>query len=158
EAPRVRSGIGEFDRVAGGGLVRGSTLLVGGDPGIGKSTLLLQVAGALARTGQPVVYVSGEEAIAQIRLRADRLGVTDAPVRIAAETGVEDILATLAEGPPPTLLVIDSIQTLWTDAADSAPGTVTQVRSSSQALIRYAKQTGTTVIFVGHVTKDGQIA
>jgi DNA repair protein RadA/Sms len=158
EAPRVRSGIGEFDRVTGGGLVRGSTLLVGGDPGIGKSTLLLQVAGALARSGKPVVYVSGEEAVAQIRLRADRLGVTDAPVRIAAETSVEDILATLAEGSPPALLVIDSIQTLWTDVADSAPGTVTQVRSSSQALIRYAKQTGTAVIFVGHVTKDGQIA
>ncbi len=97
EAPRVRTGIGEFDRVTGGGIVRGSTLLVGGDPGIGKSTLLLQAAGALARTGHRVVYISGEEAIAQIRLRAERLGLSDAPVLLAAETSVEDILATLAE-------------------------------------------------------------
>jgi len=148
----------EFDRVTGGGLVRGSTLLVGGDPGIGKSTLLLQVAGALANAGQTVVYVSGEEAVAQIRLRADRLDLATAPVRLAAETSVEDILATLAADKPPALLIVDSIQTLWTDLADSAPGTVTQVRASAQALIRYAKQTGTAVVFVGHVTKDGQIA
>ncbi len=158
EAPRSRSGIAEFDRVAGGGLVRGSTLLVGGDPGIGKSTLLLQVAGALATSGRPVVYVSGEEAVGQIRMRADRLGLSQAPVRLAAETSVEDILATLAADDPPALLVVDSIQTLWTAQADSAPGTVTQVRASAQALIRYAKQTGTAVVFVGHVTKDGQIA
>jgi DNA repair protein RadA/Sms len=158
EAPRARSGIAEFDRVAGGGLVRGSTLLVGGDPGIGKSTLLLQIAGALANSGQPVVYISGEEAVAQIRLRADRLGLAEAPVRLAAETSVEDILATLADDRPPALLVVDSIQTLWTAQADSAPGTVTQVRASAQALIRYAKQTGAAVVFVGHVTKDGQIA
>jgi DNA repair protein RadA/Sms len=158
DAPRIRSGIAEFDRVTGGGFVRGSTLLVGGDPGIGKSTLLLQVASALASAGQPVIYVSGEEAVAQIRLRAERLALTAAPVKIAAETSVEDILATLQEGQPPALLIVDSIQTLWTDLADSAPGTVTQVRASSQALIRYAKQTGTAVVFVGHVTKDGQIA
>ncbi|HEX9904562.1 MAG TPA: AAA family ATPase, partial [Propylenella sp.] len=158
QAPRTRSGIAEFDRVAGGGLVRGSTLLVGGDPGIGKSTLLLQIAGALANAGQPVVYISGEEAVAQIRLRADRLGLAEAPVRLAAETSVEDILATLADDRPPALLVVDSIQTLWTAQADSAPGTVTQVRASAQALIRYAKQTGAAVVFVGHVTKDGQIA
>ncbi len=129
EAPRVVTGIGEFDRVTGGGVVRGSTLLVGGDPGIGKSTLLLQVAGALALQGHRVVYISGEEAIAQIRLRAARLGLTDAPVLLAAETSVEDILATLGDGKVPTLVIADSIQTLWTDAADSAPGTVTQVRS-----------------------------
>jgi DNA repair protein RadA/Sms len=158
EAPRIRSGIAEFDRVTGGGFVRGSTLLVGGDPGIGKSTVLLQVAGALANRGHSVVYVSGEEAVAQIRLRADRLDLLQAPVKLAAETSVEDILATLATDKPPALLIIDSIQTLWTDLADSAPGTVTQVRAASQALIRYAKQTGTTVVFVGHVTKDGQIA
>ncbi len=158
DAPRIRSGIAEFDRVTGGGFVRGSTLLVGGDPGIGKSTLLLQVAGALANTGQPVVYVSGEEAVAQIRLRAERLSLTQAPVKLAAETSVEDILATLATDRPPALLIVDSIQTLWTDLADSAPGTVTQVRAAAQALIRYAKQTGTAVVFVGHVTKDGQIA
>jgi len=158
EAPRIASGIGEFDRVTGGGIVRGSALLVGGDPGIGKSTLLLQVAGALARQGHRVVYISGEEAVGQVRLRAARLGVTDAPVLLAAETSVEDILATLEDGRPPALLIADSVQTLWTAAADSAPGTVTQVRASAQALIRYAKQTGTAVIFVGHVTKEGQIA
>jgi DNA repair protein RadA/Sms len=158
EAPRVKTGIAEFDRVTGGGFVRGSTLLVGGDPGIGKSTLLLQAAAALANAGHPVVYVSGEEAVAQIRLRADRLGVTAAPVRLAAETSVEDILATLSDGPPPALVIVDSIQTLWTDLADSAPGTVTQVRAAAQALIRFAKGSGATVVFVGHVTKDGQIA
>jgi DNA repair protein RadA/Sms len=158
EAPRTRTGVAEFDRVTGGGLVRGSTILVGGDPGIGKSTLLLQVAAKLADAGQPVVYISGEEAIAQIRLRADRLGLSGAPVRLAAETSVEDILATLADDRPPALLILDSIQTLWTGLADSAPGTVTQVRASSQALIRYAKQTGAAVVFIGHVTKDGQIA
>jgi DNA repair protein RadA/Sms len=158
DAPRVRTGIAELDRVTGGGFVPGSALLVGGDPGIGKSTLLLQAAAILAQTGVPVVYISGEEAVAQIRLRGERLGVTKAPLRLAAETSVEDILATLADGPPPALLIVDSIQTLWTDLADSAPGTVTQVRSSAQALIRYAKQSGTTVVFVGHVTKDGQIA
>jgi DNA repair protein RadA/Sms len=158
EAPRTKTGIAEFDRVTGGGFVRGSTLLVGGDPGIGKSTLLLQAAGALARSGHAVVYVSGEEAVAQIRLRAERLVLIDAPVNLAAETSVEDILATLAEAKPPSLVIIDSIQTLWTELADSAPGTVTQVRASAQALIRYAKQTGAAVVFVGHVTKDGQIA
>jgi DNA repair protein RadA/Sms len=158
EAPRVTTGIAELDRATGGGFVRGSALLVGGDPGIGKSTLLLQAAGALAEKGHSVVYVSGEEAIAQIRLRAERLSLTQAPVKLAAETSVEDILATLGEDRPPALLVIDSIQTLWTNLADSAPGTVTQVRSAAQALIRYAKQSGTAVVFVGHVTKDGQIA
>lgn len=158
EAPRIETGIGEFDRVTGGGFVVGSTLLVGGDPGIGKSTLLLQVTAALARQGEPVVYVSGEEAIAQIRLRAERLGLTESAVKIATETSVEDILATLAEGEKPRLVVIDSIQTLWTDRADSAPGTVTQVRGSAQALIGYAKRSGATIVFVGHVTKDGQIA
>src|SRR5262249_8668136 len=133
-------------------------LLVGGDPGIGKSTLLLQAAAQLANAGAPVVYISGEEAVAQIRLRAERLGVTQAPLKLAAETSVEDILATLAEERPPALLIVDSIQTLWTDIAGAAPGTVTQVRLSAQYLIRYAQQSGATVVFVGHVTKDGQIA
>src|SRR6478752_2791837 len=158
EPPRMRSGIAEFDRVTGGGFVRGSTLLVGGDPGIGKSTLLLQVAAALAVVGRPVVYISGEEAVAQVRLRAARLTLGNAPVKLAAETNVEDILATLAAEATPALVVLDSIQTLWTAAADSAPGTVTQVRASAQALIRYAKESGATIVFVGHVTKDGQIA
>ena len=136
ELPRTLSGIGEFDRVVGGGLVPGSAILVGGDPGIGKSTILIQVAASLARAGNRVVYVSGEEAIGQIRLRAERLGLRDAPVALAAETHVEDILATLQSGPPVDLVVIDSIQTLWTDIVESAPGTVTQVRTSVQALIR----------------------
>ena len=158
EAPRIISGISEFDRVTGGGFVPGSALLIGGDPGIGKSTLLLQAAAALADRGRSVVYVSGEEAVAQIRMRAERLGLGQAGVMLAAETSVEDILATLAQGKPPALVVIDSVQTLWTSMADSAPGTVTQVRAGAQALIRYAKQSGACVVLVGHVTKDGQIA
>ena len=158
EAPRIQTGIAEFDRVTGGGFVRGSALLVGGDPGIGKSTLLMQASAALAKSGHDVVYVSGEEAVAQIRLRAQRLGAVEPKVGLAAETSVENILATLGAGQPPALLIIDSIQTLWTDLAESAPGTVTQVRASAQALIRYAKKTGTAVVLVGHVTKEGQIA
>jgi DNA repair protein RadA/Sms len=158
DAPRIISGISEFDRVTGGGLVRGSALLVGGDPGIGKSTLLVQVAARLAATGLRVVYMSGEEAVAQVRLRARRLGVAEAPVELGAETNVEDILATISEGERPDLVIIDSIQTMWTDLAESAPGTVTQVRASAQALIRYAKSTGAALVLVGHVTKDGQIA
>ncbi|HEU5018886.1 MAG TPA: DNA repair protein RadA [Pseudolabrys sp.] len=158
EAPRVASGIAEFDRVTGGGFVRGSVLLLGGDPGIGKSTLLIQTTTALARAGERSVYISGEEAIAQVRLRAERLGLREAPVELAAETAVEDIIATLSEGPVPRLIVIDSIQTMWTDTVESAPGTVTQVRGSAQMLIRFAKRSGATVILVGHVTKDGQIA
>ncbi len=158
DAPRFQSGIAELDRVTGGGFVRGSVLLVGGDPGIGKSTLLIQAAARLSARNHRVVYISGEEAIAQVRLRAERLGLSTAPVSLAAETSVEDILATLNAGPPPALVVIDSIQTLWTDTIESAPGTVTQVRASAQALTRYAKKTGATVVLVGHVTKDGQIA
>ena len=158
DAPRMSSGIAELDRVTGGGFVRGSVLLVGGDPGIGKSTLLIQAAAAAARNGQRSVYVSGEESVAQVRLRASRLGLTEAAVELAAETSVEDIVTTLSKGPPPRLIVIDSIQTMWTDAVDSAPGTVTQVRGSAQALIRFAKRSGAAVILVGHVTKDGQIA
>jgi DNA repair protein RadA/Sms len=158
EAPRFATGIGELDRVTGGGFVRGSALLVGGDPGIGKSTLLMQAAAALAGAGGSVIYVSGEEAIGQIRLRARRLDAIEKNIGLAAETSVENILATLDTGPPPALLIIDSIQTLWTEMAESAPGTVTQVRASAQALIRYAKKTGTAVVLVGHVTKDGQIA
>src|SRR5262245_34909284 len=158
DAPRLPSTIAEFDRVTGGGFVRGSVLLLGGDPGIGKSTLLIQVTATLARAGHRAVYISGEEAVAQVRLRAERLGLADAPVELASETSVEDILATLGDRSVPRLLIIDSIQTMWTDAVDSAPGTVTQVRASAQALIRYAKRSGTAIILVGHVTKDGQIA
>src|SRR5438477_5062135 len=158
DAPRLPSGIAEFDRVTGGGFVRGSVLLLGGDPGIGKSTLLIQVAAALARRGHRAVYISGEEAVAQVRLRAERLGLAGAKVELAAETSVEDIVATLGERAIPHLVIIDSIQTMWTDLVEAAPGTVTQVRASAQALIRFAKRSGTAVILVGHVTKDGQIA
>ena len=156
--PRLVSGMAELDRVTGGGLVRGSALLVGGDPGIGKSTLLMQVCAALAQRNARVVYISGEEALGQVRLRAERLNVAKAPVAIASETNLEDILATLDDGPQPDLVVLDSIQTLWSASVDSAPGTVTQVRSCAQQMIRYAKRTGASVILVGHVTKDGQIA
>src|SRR5690606_5734772 len=141
-AARVVTGLAELDRVTGGGFVKGSALLVGGDPGSGKSTLLLQSAAALAKKGKRVVYVSGEEAVAQVRLRAQRLGLGEAGVLLAAETNVEIILATLENGPPPDLVIIDSIQTLWTDRVDSAPGTVTQVRTSAQALTRLAKKSG----------------
>ena len=158
ESPRLVSGIAELDRVTGGGFVRGSVLLLGGDPGIGKSTLLIQTCASLAHSRVRAVYISGEEATAQVRLRADRLGLADSPVELAAETSVEDILATLEHGPSPRFVIIDSIQTMWTDTVESAPGTVTQVRGSAQALIRYAKRSGATVILVGHVTKDGQIA
>lgn len=157
-APRLISGIGELDRVAGGGFVPGSILLIGGDPGIGKSTLLVQASAALANRGQRVVYVSGEEAVDQVRMRAQRLGLAQADVGLAAETNAENILATLAAGPPVHFVVIDSIQTMWSDSVESAPGTVTQVRTSAQLLVRYAKQAGACVILVGHVTKDGQIA
>ena len=158
ELPRTLCGIAEVDRVLGGGFVPGSAILVGGDPGIGKSTILIQAAAALAQAGQRAVYISGEEAVGQIRLRADRLGIQRAPVELAAETRVEDILATLQAGRAVDLVVIDSIQTLWTDLVESAPGTVTQVRTSAQALIRYAKASGAAVVLIGHVTKDGQIA
>lgn len=158
EVPRLETGIGEFDRVTGGGLVPGSAVLIGGDPGIGKSTLLLQVAACVARAARAVVYVTGEEASAQVQLRAKRLGAHTAPVALAAETSVETILETLGAGPAPALVIIDSIQTLQTSIAEASPGTVTQVRASAQALIRYAKVSGAAVIFVGHVTKDGQLA
>ncbi len=158
QAPRTETQVGELDRVFGGGLVKGSVILIGGDPGIGKSTLLIQASARLARMGHRVVYISGEEAVGQVRLRAERLGLTASPVELAAETNVEDIVATLSEGATPRLVVIDSIQTMWTDSVESAPGTVSQVRSAAQVLIRYAKKSGAAVILVGHVTKDGQIA
>ncbi len=156
--PRLATGLGEFDRVIGGGLAAGSAILLAGDPGIGKSTLLLQIAATLASAGKRAIYFSGEEATQQIRMRAKRLGVSHSPLELAAETNTATILATLEDGPPPDLTVIDSIQTLWTDMLDAAPGTVSQVRASVQALIAYAKRRSTSIILVGHVTKDGQIA
>jgi DNA repair protein RadA/Sms len=155
---RASTGIAEFDRALGGGLVPGSATLLGGDPGIGKSTLLLQAAANLARRGLSVAYISGEEAVDQVRLRARRLGLGDAPVQLAAATSVRDILTTLSSGAPPALLVIDSIQTMHSDLIEGAPGTVSQVRASAQELIRYAKERGTALMLVGHVTKDGTIA
>jgi DNA repair protein RadA/Sms len=156
--PRITIGMPELDRVAGGGLVPGSAVLIGGDPGIGKSTLLLQALASLARQGRRVVYVSGEEAIAQIRLRAERLGLADAPVLLAAETNTSDIIATLSDGEPPAVVVIDSIQTLWSPVIEAAPGTVSQLKAGSEALVRFAKQKGSCLLLVGHVTKDGQLA
>jgi DNA repair protein RadA/Sms len=155
---RQSTGLAEFDRALGGGLVPGSAVLMGGDPGIGKSTLLLQAAAALAVRGQNAVYISGEEAAGQVRLRADRLGLGKAPILLAAATSVRDILTTLATMPPPALLVIDSIQTMHSDQIEGAPGTVSQVRASAFELIRYAKENGTALVLVGHVTKDGSIA
>jgi DNA repair protein RadA/Sms len=155
---RRPTGIAEFDRVTGGGLVPGSALLVGGDPGIGKSTLILQALGKYAQSGQRAVYISGEEALAQVRMRGSRLGLSDAPLHLASATNVEDILATLEGGPPPGIVAIDSIQTLWTGALDAAPGTVAQLRTASFDLVRYAKSSGAALLLVGHVTKDGQIA
>lgn len=156
--PRILTGISELDRVTGGGFVSGSVLLLGGEPGIGKSTLLIQACAALAARDRRVVYISGEEAVDQVRLRAQRLGLAASPVELAAETSVEDIIATLSRGKRPALVVIDSIQTMWTSLIESTPGTVSQVRGAAQALIRFAKTTGAAVILVGHVTKDGQIA
>jgi DNA repair protein RadA/Sms len=155
---RLPSGLAEFDRAIGNGIVAGSAMLVGGDPGIGKSTLLLQVAARLGLAGHDVVYLSGEESAEQVRLRAVRLGIGGVPVRLAAATSVRDILTTLSEGQPPALLIIDSIQTMHSDLMEGAPGTVSQVRASAQELVRFAKESGTAVILVGHVTKDGMIA
>jgi DNA repair protein RadA/Sms len=155
---RRSTGIAEFDRALGGGLVPGSAILMGGDPGIGKSTLLLQTAGRVAAAGGEVAYISGEEATGQVRMRAERLGVAGPNVRLAAATSVRDILTTLGAGPPPALLVIDSIQTMYSDQVEGAPGTVSQVRGCAFELIRYAKATGAALVLVGHVTKDGSIA
>ncbi len=155
--PRLPSGVGELDRVLGGGLVPASAILVGGDPGIGKSTLLLQAAAAFGRAGASALYVSGEEAASQIRMRAARLGLAKAPVKLAAATDLRDILATL-EAERPDLAILDSIQTLWLASVGSAPGSVAQVRAAAHELVTFAKRRGTSVVLVGHVTKEGQIA
>ncbi len=155
--PRTQSGLAELDRVLGGGLVPASAILVGGDPGIGKSTLLLQATASFARNGLNCMYISGEEASAQVRMRAQRLGLADAPVRLATETNLRDILTTL-EAEKPDLVIIDSIQTMWADMVESAPGSVSQVRAACHELVTFAKRRGTAVILVGHVTKEGQIA
>lgn len=156
-ALRLPSGMTEFDRVCGGGIVPGSALLIGGDPGIGKSTILLQIAASVARRFR-CAYITGEESTAQIRLRAERLDVADTPVHLAAASALNDIMASLAGATPFDLVVVDSIQTLYADALESAPGTVAQVRFCAQELIRLAKQQGFCLILVGHVTKEGTIA
>ena len=155
--PRTHSGMAELDRVLGGGLVPASAILVGGDPGIGKSTLLLQAVASFAGAGLKCLYVSGEEASAQVRMRAQRLGLGQANVQLAAETSLRDILTTL-DAERPDLVVIDSIQTMWLDSVESAPGSVAQLRASAHELVTFAKRRGVSVILVGHVTKDGQIA
>lgn len=159
DTPQRRvTGVAEFDRVCGGGLVPGSALLVGGDPGVGKSTLILQALAAYAKSGGSAVYISGEEAMAQVRLRANRMGLSDAPVALGSATNIEDILSTLESSPPPGIIAIDSIQTIWTSALEAAPGTIAQVRTASFDLVRYAKASGAALLLVGHVTKEGQIA
>lgn len=155
--PRIATGVSEWDRVCGGGVVPGSAILVGGDPGVGKSTLLLQVAAEAARRGSRCAYISGEEAIEQVRSRAQRMGLADAPVKLAAETSLRAIIDGL-KAEPFDLVVIDSIQTMWSDNHEAAPGSVTQVRAAAGELVRLAKKGTMAVILVGHVTKDGAIA
>ena len=154
---RAKCGMDELDRVLGGGLVPASAILVGGDPGIGKSTLLLQATAKFALAGKKAIYVSGEEAASQIRMRAQRLDLSHSPVQLASESNLRDILTTL-DTERPDLVVIDSIQTMWIDHIDSAPGSVSQVRAVAHELTTFAKRKGIAVILVGHVTKEGQIA
>jgi DNA repair protein RadA/Sms len=156
ESPRLTTGSTELDRVLGGGLVPGSVTLIGGDPGIGKSTLMLQAAAALNALG-PVLYATGEESLKQVALRARRLGLEAATARLIAETGVQDIVAA-ASALPALALIVDSIQTMRSDTVDAAPGAVSQLRECTAELVRFAKQSGTAVLLVGHVTKEGQIA
>ncbi|MBI3792763.1 MAG: DNA repair protein RadA, partial [Gemmatimonadetes bacterium] len=157
ETDRWRTGLDEFDFVLGGGIVPGSVVLVGGEPGIGKSTLLLQVAALLERAGKPTLYVSGEESPLQVRLRADRLEANAGDVSLLGETLLETILATALEARP-AAMVVDSIQTVFTQELEGAPGNVGQVRECAARLMRLAKETGITVFLVGHVTKGGGIA
>src|SRR5574343_1814455 len=156
EAERIPTGIGEFDRALGGGLVAGGVVLIGGDPGIGKSTLLLQALSHLSG-GHKVLYVSGEESGEQVALRARRLGLDTGRLQLMAEINLERILSTL-QAEQPQVAVIDSIQTLWSDQLSSAPGSVAQVRECAAQRTRLAKQAGITVILVGHVTKEGALA
>ncbi len=155
---RIFTGIAELDRVLGGGIVPGSAVLVGGDPGIGKSTILLQAAARIAASGRRTLYVSGEEAVEQVRLRAARLGLSDSPMGLAAATSLRDIAASLEGEGEAAVVVMDSIQTVWLDALDSAPGTVSQVRACAAELIRLAKTRGFALVLVGHVTKEGTLA
>jgi DNA repair protein RadA/Sms len=157
DAPRLRTGLEEFDRVLGGGLVPGSVILVGGEPGIGKSTLLLSVAGALASASQAVLYVSGEESLRQTKLRAMRLGLSAAPVRLLAQTRLDVILEALRQLKP-AVVIVDSIQVVETDALGSAPGSIGQVRACAHELVRLVKDSRSALFLVGHVTKEGFLA
>ena len=156
--PRMQSNISEFDRVSGGGLVPGSATLIGGDPGIGKSTLLLQLTCKLADLGLKAAYISGEESVDQVRMRAKRLGLANAAVALGTATNASDIAASMDGPEKPNVMVIDSIQTMFLPSLDSAPGTVSQVRATAQELTRAAKNNQVAVLIVGHVTKDGAIA
>lgn len=156
-ASRVICGMDEVDRVLGGGLVAGSATLIGGDPGIGKSTLLLQLAALICKQ-QHVLYITGEESTPQVQLRARRLGLERADIQLASATSVRDILSAIKKIPSPSMVVIDSIQTMYVDNIESAPGTVAQVRASAAELIRTTKKRGVTLILIGHVTKEGQLA
>jgi DNA repair protein RadA/Sms len=155
---RFKTDIKELDRVCGGGLVKGSVILLGGDPGIGKSTILLQACSQLAQDGIKCTYISGEESINQVRLRASRLGVAEAEVDLANETNVRNIVSTLDKAKPVDVVVIDSIQTMFVDTLDSAPGTVSQVRAAAYELVKLAKSRGFVLFIVGHVTKEGSLA
>ncbi|MEJ5031608.1 DNA repair protein RadA [Comamonas sp. MYb21] len=157
EVARTPSGIAELDRVLGGGIVEGGVVLIGGDPGIGKSTLLLQAVDALQHQGLPALYVTGEESGAQVALRSRRLGLDNSQVNVLSEIQLEKILAT-CESTQPAIVVIDSIQTMYSDQLSSAPGSVAQVRECAAHLTRMAKSTGIAVVLVGHVTKEGALA
>ncbi len=158
EFPRVKTNIGELDRVLGGGLVQGSVVLIGGDPGIGKSTLLLQTAESLAKADNKIIYISGEESVDQVRLRAKRMGVNEDSIELAATTNVSEIVSSIKAEKKPTIVIIDSIQTMFLEELSSAPGTVSQVRAAAGELTIFAKKNNITLLIVSHVTKDGQIA
>lgn len=157
EVARFSSGITEFDHVLGGGLASGSVVLLSGDPGVGKSTLLLQAAAAYANAGAEVAYISGEEATGQIRSRASRLGVEQSAVQLASETNLRSSLQALKRLKP-QIVIADSVQTFWSDSLSAAPGSVAQVRATAQEFVRFAKRQNAAILLVGHVTKDGQIA
>ena len=154
---RTRIGIGELDRVLGGGLVAGSLILIGGDPGIGKSTLLLQACRCLSDKGKKILYISGEESLHQIKMRADRIGPVSGPMKLYCETSI-DRIRTAIEKEKPEVVVIDSIQTMYSEEISSAPGSVSQVREATAALLMLAKGYNVTMFIVGHVTKDGSVA
>ena len=158
EYSRLKTSLNEMDRVFGGGLVPGSVTLIGGDPGIGKSTLLLQIAGNLSKLGEDCIYVSGEESLSQIKMRADRLGIKNSNIQFASVTNASDIAITISAIKKRSILIIDSIQTMYLPQLDSAPGTVSQVKASTHELIFASKKTNSILILIGHVTKDGSIA